>query len=144
MTNEAKGEAEIEREFHRQTLLVSGFLGAICFAGLILVLQSDRYREPIVAGISGEAYLTALTLLLSGTCFLLTMASVGMIRTGSGDVPLSSPLGKTIHTFFILGVMALFFIVPLLVAPVGPVAFAGTVAIELVVFLAYEIAYWRS
>ncbi|MGD0146281.1 MAG: hypothetical protein ABSB53_05450 [Nitrososphaerales archaeon] len=134
------------KKYQEQAVLVMGFLGAMLFAGLVLIIQSDNYAKQVALNVPalvpylGEWWASNLvsimeTLLTSlvGLCVLGAYASMRTLSHSFVD-----PRGEKWMYEFIDGVITVVLlgtavVVGLIVLPFNPVG--GTVALGVFVLL---------
>jgi hypothetical protein len=73
----------------QQILLVMGFLGAVIFAGLVLVLQSpspwEKATQFLIPGLSDDRYFRVMILLMAATSITSVLGSFAMAVVGAGE-----------------------------------------------------------
>jgi|GEM_PF-2128550 hypothetical protein len=110
-----------EREYHRQSVLVTGVLGSIAFAGLILVLQSPE-KFSLELSLSGvgtllpHQYNEILVFLLALTSFSSLIGSMASAEVGAVHRRKSSRfLPQFAALCLTIGLVSFAFVLPLLI-----------------------------
>lgn len=138
------------RLFHQQLTLLYGTAGAICFAGLVLVIQDPRPFEQ-----NGFDFLTPhqnfdlLALVLSIAIVLALVSSLPTSLAAAGIVKTLGPVGKF---GYISGLVAIAFLIGGVVLMIGAITPAGTIPFMimlLIILLIFVVALvketgWRS
>jgi len=127
-----------ENTFHTHSLGVTGFLGGITFAAMILLIQSRNDIQ--LPSDFPPFYLDSLITGTAISSVLFIVASVGMIRVAAGEKDEDDPFSHAMATFASLGFFGLMALLPLLVWPfllVGAIIVAIVEAIAIGIFLHY-------
>jgi hypothetical protein len=112
--------ANSPKRLFEQILLAMGFLGAIAFAGLVLVLQAPHNFQTSVGGMSKETYFTLLITLLGLISFFSIFGSLALAFTAGGVKDTRMAYFAT--TMVGLTLAFLVFAVPMLIAPTNLIA----------------------
>lgn len=136
MTGQEKDKTE--NTFHSHSLGVTGFLGGIAFAAMILLIQSKN--DITLPSDFPSFYLDALITGTAISSVFFIVASVGMIRVAAGEKDEKDPFSEAMATFASLGFFGLMILLPLLVWPfllVGAIFVVIIEAITIGIFLRY-------
>jgi len=137
LTNKKK-EGNGENTFHSHSLNVTGFLGGITFAAMILLMQSKK-DIPIPSNFP-SFYLEALITATAISSVFFIISSVGMIRVASGEKSEDETFSKAMSVFAGLGFFGLMALLPFMILPFlweGSLIVAGVEAVTLGIFLKY-------
>jgi hypothetical protein len=141
----ANRQREMMRSFHQQFNLAIGTVGAIMFAGLVLVIQDPSpFIKQLFLFISPHDNFVLLVLMLSFSIVLAMLSVVASIFAGAEIVMATSTLGRYGYALGLLSIVGLVLSLTLMVAditPRGATVLAGGI---LFVFLIFALLARRS
>lgn len=127
-----------------QILLVSGFLGAIGLAALVLILQTPKPFERPMWFLSGHQFFALIVSLLALMVVLATFASLTGVDLAAGIYKPESAMDMlNVYTFF-GAFLVLMIVLPLILLPLTPLGAGLVVAGEVVLFGVFVVADSRS
>jgi hypothetical protein len=133
------------RLFHQQLTLVFGTLGAIAFAGLVLVMQDPSPFEH-----NGFPFLTphqnfdVVVLALSVTILLALLSCIPTSMAAAGIVKMLGPVGKFGYATGLLSIVFLVLSILIMIGDVTPAGAYIFITALIVVLLAMLIAFSKE
>ena len=129
--------------YNEHALVVSTFLGAVAFAGLILVLQSEKTFIRPAMGFSAHSYFDLLIVGLGFTCICSVFGSWLIAAVAGHDPSVTPAIDRLAGMLFSLTILGTVTAVIFLLAPFSPagsealLVFSGAL-IVLIVFLLFR------